>query len=126
MALDETLESRLRRKLGDNDSSNPIFTTEELEDIYTEASEQQSETDSIFQQAIVIGYEELLADSAKLTNYKANHASENLSDIFKHLEKLLKYHQDKLAGMEATAAGSPIRIGALRRRADRAKDIPNA
>lgn len=127
MALDPALLASLRMRLGDTDSSNEVFSDAELEILYNEALVlYPSSTGLAYQQTIVAGFEVLLADSAKQVTYKANQSSENLSDISKVLEKLLKYHQGKLADMETTAAGSPIRYGALRRRADRAKDIPNA
>lgn len=119
----EDIEARLRRKIGDNDSGNQIFDDTELSDIYDEAAELQSTDALIFQQAVVLAYEEMLADSVKLVTYKANHASENMSDVFKHLQSMLALHRQKLSDLQAQ---SPIQYAALKKRDTRIKDLPNA
>lgn len=127
--LTATLETRLRRRIGVGAAggADEVFTTAELTDIFeNEASGLQSTDALIFQQAVVICFEELLADSAKQVNYKEHHSTENLSDVSKHLKELLKYHLGKLYDMETTAGGGAIKFGKLKVRQTRIKDIPDA
>lgn len=102
--------TKFRRRVGDNDVSNRVFSDSEIDDIYTEANEEypsNSKLEGYY--AVIIGLEWLMADAAKLTNYRQNNSSENQSDIFKHLEKLLKNWEGKLES-EARRAQTGVRL----------------
>lgn len=88
--------AQFRKRVGDNDDTNQVFEDSEINDIYTEAGEEYTTDKLVGYYAVVLGLEMLLADAAKLATYKQNNSSENQSDIFKHLEKLLEYWEAKV------------------------------
>jgi hypothetical protein len=90
---DETDYARLRRDVGadaqtlDDSAAAAIFA--EAEDLYDGPG-------SILAGTRVIALQGFLAEAADEVNYTQNNASENLSDRFKNLEKLLDIWQKRL------------------------------
>ena len=119
-------EQQRKRFWADTGSSSAVFDDDEVDDIFTEAAEEYSDAGVIKAHARVIGIQRLLASSAKLTSYRQNASSENLSDVFKHLQELLKLWQGKLAAAKATASSSgAARFGGLRRKPKRIREYPD-
>lgn len=102
MATDSE-RTRLRADIGANEYSLP---DEEADDIFTEAGETYTGTAALNAYARVIALRRLLASSAKLTTYKQNQTTENLSDVFGHLKELLAHWQGEVTA--ATATGQSV------------------
>lgn len=100
--------ARLRRKVGDPTAT--VFTETELDDIFAEASTLYADPDLIFAKAKLIALEELMADAAKLVNYRQNHSAEDLSDTFTHLRLLRAVFEEELVGLVRTKGGPPARL----------------
>lgn len=102
---------RFRRKVGDDGT---VFNTTEINDIFAEAGETYTQSRLIMAQAVVLGVEALLVNSAKLVNYRVNQSSENQSDIFTHLNAL---HQKYTAEREKLVwtARAGAKVGTPRR-----------
>jgi hypothetical protein len=99
-----TPEQRLQRDVGATEAS---LSTADATLLLAEAVETyptRSAAASAY--ARVLAIQGILASSAKLTSYRQNNSSENQSDIFGHLEKLLKRWEDKTAQAAATADGT--------------------
>lgn len=92
----EAQRTQFRRRIGDNDASNEVFTDPEVDAIYDEAGDEYTSDKLIGYYAVVVGVEMLLADAAKLATYRQNNSSENQSDIFKHLKQLLAHWEAKV------------------------------
>jgi hypothetical protein len=101
--LTATELARLRRKIGDN-STPPVFTDGELQDIWAEAG-------ANWNKAVLTCYEELLADSYKLTSYTQNQTQERKDQVFDHLKQMRALWQAKV---DADTAKSAIQIVPLR------------
>ena len=124
MPSTETQRTRLRRDTGTDSTSLPDL---EIDDIYTEAGEQYTDSVVIDAYARVVVFRQLLAQAAARTSYKQNQSQEELSDLFKHYQGMLKYWEDQLA--EAVAAASvsgAARLGKTKRVPSRLKEYPDA
>ena len=124
MPSTETQRTRLRRDTGTDSASLPDL---EIDDIYTEAGEQYTDSVVIDAYARVVVFRQLLAQAAARTSYKQNQSQEELSDLFKHYQGMLKYWEDQLA--EAVAAASvsgAARPGKTKRVPSRLKEYPDA
>lgn len=101
---DATDYARLRRDVGvDADKLNDT----QAQEIFAEAEELYDGPGSILAATRVIALQGFLAEAADEVNYTQNNASENLSDRFKNLEKLLAIWQQRLTdalAQEAVAA----------------------
>lgn len=118
----ETQRTRLRGDIGANDASLP---NTEADDIFTEAGESYTETAAVEAYARVIAIRRLLASAAKMATYKQNQSSENVSDVFDHLEKLLDRWEKNLD--KATSAGqSVVKFGRPKNIPQRLAEYPNS
>jgi chemotaxis regulatin CheY-phosphate phosphatase CheZ len=119
-----TQRTRLRRDTGTDSTSLPDA---EIDDIYAEAEEQYTDAVVIDAYTRVIVFRQLLAQAAARTTYKQNQSQEELSDLFKHYQGMVKYWEDQLA--EAVAAASvsgAARLGKTKRVPSRLKEYPDA
>lgn len=71
-----------------NDSAGAIWSDEDIDAIYDEATEDYSDAKLIRIQARIIGIDDLRMNAAKQVTYKQNASAENRSDIFKHLSQM--------------------------------------
>lgn len=112
--------NRLRRDIG---ATEAALSNVEADELFAEAGEGYTEgTGSYYAQTRVLALRGLLASSAKLTTYKQNQSSENMSDVFKHLKELLAYWEKALTAQETAVSGSgPIRGS---KRLSRLKEYP--
>lgn len=120
----EFQRSRLRDDIGADATSLPDA---EADAIYVEAGESYTDADSIKAATRVIAIRRLLASSAKLTTYRQNNSSENMSDVFKHLQDLLGLWQGELD--KAVTAGSAVgaaRFGGMRRKPAAIREYPDS
>jgi gas vesicle protein len=115
--------SRLRRDIG---ASVAALSDADADALFEEAGEKYTDEATIAAYTRVLGLQGILADSARLTTYKQNESTENLSDIFKHLKELLKVWEDKVTDAIASAAGSSgaARFGSVRRKPATIKEYP--
>lgn len=118
-------EAQRDRFWKDTGTTENVFDPEEVDDIFTEAGEGYEDTAALTAQTRVIGIRRLLANAAKMTTYRQNQSSENLSDVFKHLKELLAFWQDEVTTADGLASGSKARFGGLRRKPARIKEYPN-
>ena len=118
-----TEKSRLRRDTGSDDSS---LEDEVIDAIFVEAAERYADTATATAYTRVLAIQGILASSAKLTSYKQNESSENLSDVFKHLKDLLAIWEAKVEDAIAAAASSSgaARFGGLRRKPAKVREYP--
>lgn len=93
MATTALQKSRLRRDVGADSSSLPDA---DIDALFVEAEELYSDAATIAAYARVLALQGIMASAAKLTDYRANNSSENLSDVFDHLSKLLTYWETKV------------------------------
>lgn len=113
---------RLRRDVGANSTA---LSDGDADDLFDEAGETYSDTASAYAYARVLAIRGLLASSAKLTSYKQNESSESLSDVFKHLQELLKHWSGEVD--EAIRANSgAARFGSVRRKPARVREYPES
>ncbi len=113
----------IRLKIGD--SGVVVFTDPELNALWDDAALGHEDERVILQQTVVDALEALLADSAKRVTYRQNESQENLSDVFKHLEKLHSKHQARLTSLlESTQ--SVARLGHMKPTPSRLKEYPDA
>jgi hypothetical protein len=118
-------EAQRTRFWADTGSNEHVFDPDEVDDIFTEAGESYSDTAALTAYTRVIGIRRLLASSAKLTTYRQNQSSENLSDVFKHLKELLSFWQDEVAAADGLSSGSKARFGGVRRKPSRIVEYPD-
>jgi hypothetical protein len=110
------------------DTAETVFTDAELQLLWTDVAGDFSESTQrkiIRLQVVVDAIETLMVDAAKQVNYRANQASENLSDIYNHLKDLHARHQAKLAEAKAQEMSS-VRVGVMRKVPLRVKERPDA
>ena len=96
-----SIRERMRRKLGDT-STPYAFSDAELDDLYAQA-------DNNFDRAIRDGFNELLADAAKLSDYTAGASSERRAQVFDNLTRLRDWWADR-----ARNGGAAVRYISLR------------
>jgi hypothetical protein len=119
----ETQRERLREDIGADSTSLPDA---DADAIFTEAGEAHTDATAIKAATRVIAIRRLLASSAKLTTYKQNASSENLSDVFKHLRMLLGVWQGELDDAVAGAsANGAARFGGIRRKPKKIREYPD-
>lgn len=126
MAATATELSLIRMAIGD--TSETVFTDDELQALWTDAAGDYSESTQrkvIRCQVVVDAIEALMVDAAKQVSYKANQASENLSDIYNHLKDLHARHMAKLAEAKRKEMSS-ARTGVMKRVPVRVKEYPDA
>jgi hypothetical protein len=117
---------RFRLMVGDNDASNEVFGDSEIDSLFTWAAEDYAGNSAAkFAQACLYGIRTLKADAAKQVTYKQNLSTENLSDLFKHLDELQKDFEDDLAEAVTAASGS-VRLSATKKRPLREKGVPRS
>jgi len=121
MATDAQLRDRLRRDLG---CSSTTLSDADADALLAEAAETYSDTATAHAHARVLGLQGILASAAKLTTYKQNESTENLSDVFKHLKELLKLWEDKTTDAVAAGGSGAARFGSVRRKPARIKEYP--
>jgi hypothetical protein len=118
----ELERERLRKDIGADENS---LTNTDADEIFTEAGEEYTAAGQIKAAARVIAIQRLLASSAKMASYKQNQSSENLSDIFGHLERLLAYWDGQIG--KATSSGQPsAKFGRTRRIPRHIAEFPDA
>lgn len=99
---------RLRDDVG---ASYEALDNDEATKIFAEAAEICTSEATIKAQTRVIAIQRLLASSVKLTTYRQNNSSENLSDVSRNLKTLLDYwmaERDKAYLLETSAAGAGV------------------
>jgi hypothetical protein len=123
VAVTQSQIDRLRRDVGANETSLPDET---IQDIFDEAGEKYTDTGTITAYTRVLTIQSLLSSSARLTTYKQNESSENLSDVFKHLRDLLAIWEAKTDDAITAAAGSSgaARFGGVRRKPAKVREYP--
>lgn len=118
----ETQIDRLRADIGADSTTLP---SSEADDVFAQAGETYTTAAAIEAYARVIAIQRLLASSAKRTTYRQNQSSENLSDVFKHLQELLKHWQGELT--KAKASGQSVAsFGRPRAIPQRIAEFPDA
>lgn len=123
MATDLDYE-RLRQDIGAN---RLALTDNDADSIFIEAAEEYTGAASIKAQARVIAISRLLASSAKLNDYTQDTTTEKLSQVFDHLQEMLKQWQARLAdavSAETRANGGAARFGGRRTKPARVKEWP--
>lgn len=117
-----TERQRLRDDIGANSSA---LSDSDADEIFVEAGETYTDTASATVYTRVIAIRRLLASASRLTSYKQNESSESLSDVFKHLQELLKHWSGEVD--EAIRANSgAARFGSVRRKPVRVREYPES
>jgi hypothetical protein len=125
MPITEVQIADVRADIGDSNPDAQSFTDTEIQRLYTRAEEIHGAGSALVEpQVRVLAIKQLWASSAKLTTYKQNQSSENLSDVFKHLKALLELYQGELADAEAAGTGGGVAIMGLKKTPTRQKDVP--
>lgn len=89
-----------------------VFTDAELNRLYARAAED-------YALAVYFGYRQLLADAAKLHNYRLAQEHIERSQVFDHVKAMAEFWQE-----EARTAGNQVKIAGLRQIPPRWKDAP--
>jgi len=89
-----------------------VFTNDELDDLYTLADGDRESTLRLVLRA-------LLADAAKLHDYRIAQSAESLSQVYKQLSDLIAYYEGK------ANASQQVRIVGMRAVPPRDKDEPD-
>lgn len=123
----ELQASRFRRSVGLDITDISALPTTEVNDIFAQAAERYEDSDSSDAYARIIYIEGLFASSAKMATYKKNQTTENVSDIFEHVARLLVYWSAKLLAAINENAGleSSARFGKTKQIPTRWKEYPN-
>ena len=74
-----------RADIGDTGTPS-AFSDDELQRLYTRAEES-------YNLAVLMAFRQLLGNTWKFTTYRQNQSSENKSDVFKHLQEMVKHWQ---------------------------------
>lgn len=112
--------------VGDNDASNEVFNGTEIDSLFVWAAEDYAGNSTAkFAQACLYGIRTLKADAAKQVTYKQNLSTENLSDLFKHLDALQKDFEADLEDALKSAVGA-VRLGSMKKKPLREKDVPGS
>lgn len=118
----------IRMQIADT-GTPPTFTDEEIGDLWDIALETYTSGGQLNAQTRIYLLDALLADSAKRVTYEQNQSKEQLSDIFKHLEKLRAIAVKDLADASAviTAGLGAVRLGSLHKvKPTRKRDVPRS
>lgn len=120
----EAQKAALRADTGTDETSLP---DDEIDTIYTDSEVLYTASTSIDAHARVVVFRRLMAQAATRTSYKQNQSQENLSDLFKHYQTMVKFWQDELATAEVDAAAlGAVRMGKQKRVPSRIKEWPDA
>lgn len=117
------------RFLNDLGATLEVFDEDEIDEIFEMAAETYpGNTVAMENRARIIGLRRLLAHSAKMVTYTANASEEQLSDIFKALERLLKSYVDEADKISASGIGigPGVRFGALHKTPSTIVENPDA
>lgn len=114
--------ARLRRDVGANEDSLPDY---DADDIFVEAAEVYSNATTAAAYARVLAIQGLLASSARLVSYRQNQSSEDASDVFEHLSRLLKLWQDETAEAQKLAGSGAMRFGRTGKKPTRIREYPD-
>jgi hypothetical protein len=115
--------ARLRRDVGANVTSLPDADANAL---FVEAAETYSNAASAAAYTRALAIQGLLASSAKLVSYRQNQSSENASDVFEHLTRLLSLWEQKTADAQKLAGNGAARFGATGKKPTRIREYPNS
>ena len=90
--------ARFRRAVGDPGGDEPLFETDDIDDKFDQAAEvyPDGSDEALLAQAVIYGFEDLMAVYATQVDYTANSASERLGSVFGNYEKLIKKWETKL------------------------------
>lgn len=123
-AINDTERNRLRKRLGHDVTS---LLDADADDLFTQAEELYASRSRAvqFQQAVVIGRQDLLAEAVKRVTYDAGDASENLSDVAKAIQKMLQDDMAQLDMLLSNDQASAVRIVGTRRKPTRKKEYPD-
>lgn len=115
--------TRLRRDVG---ASEATLSDEDAEALFVEAAERYTDASTAAAYTRVLALQGLISSSARLTTYRQNESTENLSDVFKHLKDLLAIWEGKVNDAITDAAGSSgaARFGGLRRKPAKVREYP--
>lgn len=111
--LDADQLADLQGDLGITDDQ-AVFTDAELHRNFTRAG-------SDYEKTVVICLRQILAQAAKLHNYRIAQSSHDLQQVYDNVRGLLDYWDEKV---RAQASGGQVRIMGLRGVPPRAKDGP--
>lgn len=91
LALSSDQLSDMQGDIGINNTET-VFTDTELDRLYNRAN-------GDYFLAVILAFDQLLADSAKFTNYTEGQTSEDRSDRFKQIMQLVDYKREQWRGM---------------------------
>jgi hypothetical protein len=89
-SLSSAQRTDLRADIGDDGT---VFTNDELDRLYTRA-------ESNYDLAVVLALRQLLANAAKLHDYRLAQSMENMSQVFGHLKHVLAYRENVVVGAQ--------------------------
>ena len=95
MALSEDQRRDMRRDLGLADDGG-VFTDTELDRLFTRAGDD-------YALAVYLAFRQLLANAAKLNDYRLGSSSESKSQVFKHVQGMMEVW-GKEAGVDTMPA----------------------
>jgi hypothetical protein len=108
--MTSTQLSDIRGDIGDDGT---VFTDAELNRLYTRAS-------SSYDKTVVLALRQIMANAAKLYNYKIAQSSESKAAVFSHAKALLEYWEEQVLD-----AGQQVSIVGVRTVPPRDKDEPS-
>lgn len=124
----ESEAKKLRRKVGYDSENDTALPLEEAGELLDDAALIYTDTASQVTYSAIVYLEEILASAAKMNTYKQNQTTENSSDLFDQVLRLIKYHKDDLASIalgEERAEGT-ARFGQTYQIPTRWKEYPNS
>jgi hypothetical protein len=118
---------RFRSTVGDPDGAKRVFGDDEIDDCFAEAEEMYPGAAEVVirAQAAIIGFRRLLANQAKFVSYSQNAASEQLSDVFRHIERLIQ-QQETQRDEALSNSGSTVLFASIEKHPPRYKEYPDA
>jgi hypothetical protein len=125
MPATDAERTRLRRKLGGDDTSMPDAY---IDDVFDEAEGLYSTyaRDVVVNSAYILVIDDMLAKAAKNYDYSISESSDKKSQVFTMLEKLrAKYVADR-DGLIGKATPSAVRWGGMHKIPSRHKEYPDA
>ncbi len=110
----EAQRAYFRMKVGDPGEPSPAFSDEEIDVIFaTSASEHAGQPEqTVNTYAVLAGLEALLANAARLTDYRQNQSEEKRSAIFKSIKELYALWLRKAEKLDAENTAS-VEWGAI-------------
>jgi hypothetical protein len=124
----ELQASRFRYSVGFEGTDVTSLPTEDVLDFLAQAGEVYEDPNTIDSYGRVLFFEGLFASAAKMATYKKNQTTENISDIFLHVETLLNYWMKKTATANELALGlvGNVRVGKTTRVPTKWHGYPNS